>query len=424
MKVLLIGSGGREHALAWKLTKSRRLSKLYAAPGSAAIRSLAEQAPCSAEDFRSVVGFCASRGIDLVAVGPEAPLAAGLADALRHEGVLVFGPGQAAARLESSKSFAKDFMRRHGIPSAASKTFSDLESARASCHEFGFPVAVKADGLAAGKGVRICRDRGEALAALDAFMKDGLLGESGRTVVVEEFLTGQEMTLMGFCDGETFLSLPPCSDHKRLLDGDLGPNTGGMGVVAPTPGVGTDLLERIRGSVVDRTLAGLRADRLSYCGILYCGLMLTPAGPRVLEFNVRFGDPETQAVLPLMDGDLLELMEAAGRGTLSRHSAPWRGAGVCVVLASEGYPENPRTGRPISGLDAAAGPDSLVFHAGTSLEDGTWNTRGGRVLGVTGLGQTLEEARGRAYAAASRIRFEGMQYRSDIGAKTRLETTA
>jgi len=425
VNVLLIGSGGREHALAWKLSQSPLLDKLYAAPGSDAIGALARRPELSAGDFPALARFCGEAEVGLVVVGPEAPLAAGIADALRREGITVFGPGKDAARLESSKSFAKDFMRRHGIPTAASRSHQDPDRARAALAGFGLPVVVKADGLAAGKGVRVCTTRAEAEAAIDDFLVQGAMGDAGSTVVIEEFLRGRETTILGFCDGTTFLPLPPSSDHKRLADGDAGPNTGGMGVFAPTPEADSALLERVRREVGDRVLKGLKADGLRFNGLLYCGLILTAEGPKVLEFNVRFGDPETQAVLPLLRSDLLELMLAASRAELAGRKVLWEGSSVTVVLASEGYPAAPRKGREIRGLDEDGGVDGvLVFHAGTKKAGGRWHTAGGRVLAVTATGSSIGQAREKAYAGASRIAFEGMQMRSDIARSVASEEEA
>ncbi len=426
MKVLLVGCGGREHALAWKIADSPLLDEFYALPGSSAIEAFTKRADIPTEDSGAIAAFCRERKIDLTVIGPEAPLAAGLSDELRGAGVRVFGPSRAAARLESSKAFAKEFMRRHGVPTAGSSVFSNADAARREIARSTFPLVVKADGLAAGKGVRICRDARDAEDAVAAFMEDGVHGEAGRTVVFEEHLCGPEVSLMGLCDGKRFLALPPSSDHKRLLDGGRGPNTGGMGVIAPTPHMDEALRRRIQKDIIEPVLAGMRTDGLDFRGTLYCGLMLTVDGPKVLEFNVRFGDPETQAVLPLLRCDLLELLDATARGNLEGRLLPWDGASVSVVLASEGYPEKPRTGRTIEGLDADDDGETIVFHAGTIRENGLWKTKGGRVLGVTGLGRDLEDARERAYAAAGRIRFDGMQYRRDIGEKATktLERTA
>ena len=416
MNVLLVGSGGREHALAWKLAQSRKLTRLFAAPGSPGIGEYADCVPIAADDHAGLLRFCAESRIAFAVIGPEAPLAAGLADALWAAGVPVFGPKQAAARLESSKAFAKDFMARHGVPAARSAVFTDPAEALKALPAFGLPVVVKADGLAAGKGVRVCATAAEADAAVADFMEGDALGGAGKTLLLEEFLVGRETTLMGFCDGISFLALPPSSDHKRLLDDDKGPNTGGMGVIAPTPEVTPEVLERIRREVTDKVLLGLQADKIDYRGILYCGIILTAAGPKVLEFNVRFGDPETQAVLPLLGSDLLDLMDATVRGNLSRRRLRWSGASVTVVLASEGYPGAPRSGRTISGLETETPPDVFLFHAGIKSEQGVWKTAGGRVLGVTAAGGSVAEARDKAYAAARSIRFDGMHYRKDIGA--------
>ncbi|MFA5140462.1 MAG: phosphoribosylamine--glycine ligase [Elusimicrobiota bacterium] len=414
MNVLLIGSGGREHALAWKLSASPSLGKLYAAPGSSAIAEFAECHPVGALDFPKLAALCKSLDIGLVVVGPEDPLAAGITDTLASEGVRVFGPGKSAARLESSKSFAKDFLERHGIPTARHAVFTDLDQAARGLDGFPLPVVVKADGLAAGKGVMVCRTHEEAVEALEACLSRGSFGDAGKRVVVEEFLEGWETSFMGLCDGSMFLELPPSSDHKRLMDGDVGPNTGGMGVVCPSPLLATEDLIRIRAEIISRVLSGLRKDGLDYHGLLYCGLMMTKAGPKVLEFNVRFGDPETQAVLPLTDCDLLDLMRRAVEGRLAGAALPWRGASVCVVMASEGYPSKPLTGREVS-IPAETDSAAMVFHAGTTREDGRWRTKGGRVLAVTGVGEDLESARRKAYSIVGKIRFDGMQYRRDIG---------
>ncbi|MBI5243355.1 MAG: phosphoribosylamine--glycine ligase, partial [Elusimicrobia bacterium] len=391
--VLILGSGGREHALAWALSRSPGLKKLYAAPGSAGMAALAKPVHIGPLDFAPLESFCHDHCIDLVVVGPEAPLAGGVADALEERGIRVFGPRAAAARLEASKAFAKGFMARHAIPTARHQAFSSFEGARSALPSFGASVVVKADGLAAGKGVRICESRQEAEEALSEFMVKKIHSSAGNAVVLEERLQGREATMMAFCDGRSYRLLPPSQDHKRLLDSDRGPNTGGMGVFAPTPAMTPDLLARIRLEVFDRALSGLQADRLDYRGILYAGLMLTKDGPKVLEFNVRFGDPETQAVLPLLETDLLDLLLATVHGKLSRTDLRWRKASsVCVVLASEGYPEKPKIGRLIEGLDAPM-PEGIVFHAGTRKESGGWRTAGGRVLGVTAVAPSLEEAR-------------------------------
>ncbi len=391
MKVLLIGSGGREHALAWAISKSPDLTKLYASPGSDAISELAELVSGETPE------------VDLVVIGPEVPLAAGLADTLRAKGLLVFGPGQSAARLESSKSFAKQFMEKHGIATARSITVSSREEGLKALSDFPNGVVIKADGLAAGKGVVVCSSREEAEAVLAE--------KPAEPLVLEERLEGPEVSLLGFCDGKRFLALPTSSDHKRLLDKDLGPNTGGMGVIAPAPAMDAAILKKVNQEIVQPTLDGLAKDGLEYRGLLYIGLMLTPDGPKVLEYNCRFGDPETQAVLPIVKSDVLELLTAAAKGDLSGKEIHAEGCAITVVLASEGYPEKPVTGRIIEGLNQEA----LIFHAGTRRDGEHWLTSGGRVLAVTGLGQTHSAAREIAYTAAKKIKFKGSQMRSDIG---------
>ncbi len=397
MDVLVVGSGGREHALVWKLASSPEVGELHAAPGNPGIAGLATCHPLRPEDGDSLLSFCRSREIDLVVVGPEAPLVAGVADVLRHGGVRVLGPGAQAARIEGSKAFAKEVMRAAGVPTAAA-----LDLPRAPC-------VIKADGLAAGKGVFVCRTQAEAE---EAFEKARAFGGS---VVVEELLEGEELSVFALTDGVEAVALPSARDAKRLLDGDEGPNTGGMGAYAPVPGFGAeetaDLVERIHKPV----LAELARRGTPFVGLLYAGLMLTEDGPRVLEFNCRFGDPETQAVLPVIGDDLLEAFTRAADGDLAgvELTEPERAA-VTVVVASPGYPDAPTTGAPIGGLDDAEDAGALVFHAGTALRDGELVSAGGRVLGITGVGETLADARGRAYDAAASIRLEGAQYRSDI----------
>ena len=415
MNVLLVGSGGREHALAWKISQSPKLKTLYAAPGSDAISETAAIADLDVKDHSATAAFCKNKNIGLVVIGPEAPLADGLSDALRSAGVCVFGPSQAAARLESSKSFAKAFLNKHAIPTANYSVQTDLTQARRAAISFGLPVVVKADGLASGKGVRICKTKEELNAALKSFLIEGLHGEAGKRVVIEECLCGPEVSLVGLCDGKNFLEFPPSSDHKRLKDGDEGPNTGGMGVVAPAPALDEETARRVRSDIIEPILKGFASEELEYLGALYIGLMLTPEGPKVLEFNVRFGDPETQAILPLMTGDLLELLDATARGNLAGKDLPWKGAALTVVLASEGYPEAPQTGRGLRNI-----PENddrlLVFHAGTRKNGGAWESTGGRVLGVTGLGGDIASAREKAYRALNAVKLEGAQYRKDIGA--------
>jgi len=415
VNVLLIGSGGREHALAWKLKQSPLLGKLFCVPGSAAIAGLAACPPVKQEDHDGIYGLCAAENISLVVIGPEAPLARGLADFLTGKGVSVFGPSQKGAMLEASKQFAKEFMDRNGIPTAG---FSVLYSAAAAREAVKantkYPVVIKADGLAAGKGVRICAGEAEALLAVEDFMEKRIFGASGSKVVMEEFLTGPEASVMALTDGESALLLPVSRDHKRLLDGNAGPNTGGMGAVCPVE-LGAGEMETVKKEVIQRFLDGLKADRINFRGVIYAGLMLTPEGPRVLEFNVRFGDPETQAVLPVLKSDLLPLLAACAGGRLAGRELELTGETcVAVVAAAPGYPEAPETGAPITGLyDPRPGVE--VFHAGTAKKDDAYITAGGRVLSVTARGSDVREAREKAYSALSGIKFEGMQYRRDIG---------
>ena len=397
MNVLIVGSGGREHALAWKIAQSEGLGDLHAAPGNPGIAGLGTCHPLRPDDSEALLGLCHQLGIDLVVVGPEAPLVAGLADALRHAGVAVFGPGAAAAQIEGSKSFAKDVMQAAGVPTAA-----ELKEPQAPC-------VIKADGLAAGKGVFVCRTQDEVQAALP---KAEVL--EGR-VVVEELLEGEEVSLFALCAGEEALALAPAQDFKRLRDGDEGPNTGGMGSYSPVPAVSAELAEQLVDTVHRPVLAELARRGAPFQGLLYAGLMLTEDGPRVLEFNCRFGDPETQAILPRLQGDLLEALAAAAAGSVAGvELSAGSEAAVTVVLAAPGYPDAPENGAPLSGLERAEEEGALVFQAGTALRGGEVVSAGGRVLNVTALGESVAEARERAYRAVGRIEFPGVQYRHDI----------
>jgi phosphoribosylamine--glycine ligase len=421
-KVLLVGSGGREHALAWKLASSPRLTALHAAPGSDAIAELATcHSDVSAGDVDALVRLALGLAVDLVVVGPEEPLARGLADRLEQAGVAVFGPSRAAARLESSKAFARQFMRRHGIPGAEFRVFDDEAAARAFVRARGGPCVVKADGLAAGKGVAVCDGPDAAEAALAEIMGGRRFGAAGSRVVIEERLFGEEASYYAVSDGRHVVTLAAAQDHKRALDGDRGENTGGMGAYSPTPVLDAAAEKRVLEEIVHPTLRGMAAEGSPYRGVLYVGLMLDAAGaPRVVEYNARFGDPETQPLVLRLQDDLLPLLLAAARGGLEKLPAPaFRDAAVCVVLASGGYPRDYAVGKPISGLEALAGePDVVVFHAGTRRRaDGGFETAGGRVLGVTALAPCVGEARERAYAAADRIRFDAMHLRRDIAAR-------
>ena len=417
MKVLLVGGGGREHALAWKLAQSEHLGALVAAPGNPGIAAHAECAAVKDGDLDELVALARRERPDLVVVGPELPLALGLADRLRAAGMSVFGPSQAAARIESSKAFAKDLMARHGIPTAAFHVFTRAEAARAYCRELGAPVVVKTDGLAAGKGAIVCASLDEADRAVALCLEDGAFGDAGRTVVVEEFMTGEEVSFFALSDGVSALPFGAAQDHKTVWDGDRGPNTGGMGAYSPAPVFDTEVQERAMAQIVRPTIAALAKEGCPYQGVLYVGLMLTSAGPRVVEFNCRFGDPECQAILPRLDQDLLPLLEAVAHGRGLPASLAWRReASVCVVAASGGYPGPYDTGVTITGVEEAGRLAGVtVFHAGTARRDGVLVTAGGRVLGVQALGEDIAGAIARAYAALDRIAFPGMHARRDIG---------
>jgi phosphoribosylamine--glycine ligase len=415
--VLLVGGGGREHALAWKIAQSPRLHRLVAAPGNPGIARHAECAAVRDNEIDDLVALAKRESADLVVVGPELPLSLGLADRLRQAGLAVFGPSQAAARLESSKAFSKDLMGRYGIPTARFKIFQDAAAARRYCRELGAPLVVKADGLAAGKGAIVCRTLDEADGALRLFLEEGAFGAAGRTVVVEEFMEGEEASFFVVTDGTSALPFQAAQDHKTIFDGDRGPNTGGMGACSPAPVMDAATDRRVMDEIVTPTIAAMAKEGAPYAGVLYVGLMITKDGPRVVEFNCRFGDPECQAILPRLDEDILPVFDAVARGRGLPASLRWRHeSSVCVVLASRGYPAAPKVGDPISGLDdAGALPGVNVFHAGTACRDRSLVTSGGRVLGVQALGPDIRSAIARAYEAVDRIRFDGMQFRRDIG---------
>ena len=411
----MLGGGGREHALCWSLAKHH---EVLCAPGNAGIAQVATVHDCDPTDTAAIRELAVRQGVDLVVVGPEAPLVAGVADTLTAAEIPVFGPTAEAARIEGSKAFAKEVMEAAGVATAGYWSGSDPEQARGALEDFDPPYVVKADGLAAGKGVRICADRDEAEQAITDLMVEQTLGAAGSMVVIEEFLDGPEMSVFGVCDGTDVVLLAPAQDFKRAYDGDQGPNTGGMGAYSPYPFAAADY-ERLKTTVFKPVLAEMASRGMRYVGVLYAGLILTSDGPKVLEFNARFGDPETQVVLPRLQSDLGELLAAAAGGRLASVPAPaWdERACVTVVLASGGYPGSYATGKPISGLDDAAGVEgALVFHAGTAAQDGAATTAGGRVLAVSGLGATVAEARDTAYAAADRITFDGLQRRDDIAA--------
>jgi len=413
MNVLLIGSGGREHALAWKIAQSPRLTKLYIAPGNAGTAACGENVSFDINNHSMVIRFCEEKQIDLVLIGPEIPLAAGLADSLLGGGIRCFGPTQAVAQIEASKVFAKNFMTRHNIPTARYAAFKEFEDAMAHLENVDYPVVIKASGLAAGKGVILPETLSEAKATLESILIKKTFGKAGNEVVIEERLTGEEVSLMAFTDGKTIVPMLPAQDHKRLLDGDNGPNTGGMGAYAPAPIFTSDLMEDALESVLKPAIDGLRNEGTPFVGVLYAGLILTSGGLRVLEFNCRFGDPETQAVLPLLETDLLDIAEACVNGNLEDVNIRWKdGAAVCVVLASEGYPEKVESGKQIT---VSPLPEDMVcFHAGTKNENGKIVTAGGRVLGLVAWAGDINSAIHKVYSNVENISFDGMQYRKDI----------
>lgn len=412
MNVLLIGSGGREHALAWKLAQSPLLEKLCIAPGNPGTASIGENIPVDATNIELILDIARRKQIGLVVVGPEAPLAAGLADACHAAGIAVFGPTRAAAQLESSKAFAKQIMRGANVPTAETHIFTDTQDAATFARQSRRPWVVKADGLASGKGV-VVADTVEA--TLDAIAQLGRT-HAGHTLLLEEHLHGREVSVLALCDGERLLALPPAQDHKRLCDGDHGPNTGGMGAFAPSPLVDDALLGEIVELMLLPVVRELAVQGTPFRGVLYAGIMLTAAGPYVLEFNARFGDPETQVLMPLIDGDLLVALVACAENRLDPAMLTWKNAAAaCVVLAAAGYPDAPRTGDPIIGLESIDDPNTLVFHAGTEWQAGQICTSGGRVLSVTSVGERLDVAVEQAYASIEYLAFDGMQYRRDIG---------
>jgi phosphoribosylamine---glycine ligase len=423
MNVLVVGSGGREHALVWKLKQSPTVGRLYCAPGNAGIAELAELVPIRADDLEGLRAFAKDRAIDLTVVGPENPLVHGIVDLFTADGLAIFGPTRAAARLEGSKVFSKEFMVRHKIPTARFSSFEGNDSTPAErfLQTMSLPVVVKADGLAAGKGVLICTTRAEAVDAVRHMMLEKAFGEAGRIIVIEEFLQGEEVSVFAISDGERFALLAPAQDHKRIFDGDKGKNTGGMGAYAPAPILTPELKARVVREIVRPTLDGMRSEGTAYRGCLYVGLMLTADGPKVLEYNCRFGDPETQVVVPLIDGDLATILHAAATGRLDPSSVGIHGASaVTVVMASRGYPDAYDVGKEIRGLDAvSAERGEVVFHAGTRREGSRIVSAGGRVLAVTAIGYSheLESTIADAYRIVHRIAFDGAYYRSDIGKK-------
>jgi len=416
MKVLVIGSGGREHALVWKLTRSPKVTQVYCAPGNAGIAQLAQCVDVGPTDLDRLVSFVREMRIDLTIVGPEEPLCRGIVDRFEQAGLRIFGPRKAAAELEGSKVFSKRLMTQYLIPTATARTFDDFDRARQFLEGADFPVVIKADGLAAGKGVFVVKDLDEACEALETCLIEKKFGDSGVRVLVEEFLQGDEASVLAFTDGKTIAVLPSARDYKRAFDGDEGPNTGGMGAFSPTPDLTPEIMDQVVGQILVPIVHAMNREGRSYRGMLYAGLMLTKGGPKVLEFNVRFGDPEAQPVLMRLKTDLVTILEAVLDGKLEELEIEYdERPSCCIVLASGGYPGPSRNGLPIHGLDRVESSESLqVFHAGTARRGGDVVTSGGRVLGVTALGATLAEARDRAYEAAGKISFEGMRYRKDI----------
>ena len=416
MKVLVVGGGGREHAICWKLAQSPKVTELYCAPGNGGIAQVAQCVPIKATDVEAMVAWAKEHAMDFVMVAPDDPLALGMVDALEAAGIPAFGPRANAAVIEASKAFSKELMKKYHIPTAKYETFTDMDGALAYVRAQGAPIVVKADGLALGKGVVVAQTVSEAEEAARAMMADAKFGAAGARVVVEECMTGPEVTVLCFSDGEHLVPMPSSRDHKRAFDGDSGPNTGGMGAISPAPGYTPVLAAQCMEEIFLPTIAALKAEGRPFQGVLYFGLMLTPQGPKVVEYNARFGDPECQAVLSLLESDLMDIFLACRAGTLDQADIRWRdGSACCLVLASGGYPAKYQTGYPISGLDQA-GETATVFHAGTRrAENGAILTSGGRVLGVTAVGDTLASAIDSAYRSASHVSFQDMHFRTDIG---------
>jgi len=418
MKVLVIGSGGREHALVWKIAQSSLVEKIYAAPGNAGIAGLAECVSIGADDIGGLLKFAVEKKIDLTVVGPEAPLVAGIVDAFAEKGLAIFGFDSKGSRLEGSKVWAKEFMKTHGIPTAEFRVFGNATAAIKAVETGQFPYVIKADGLAAGKGVIVAKTARDARSAIELMMKTRAFGPAGERIVTEEFLTGEEISILAVSDGATYRLFVSSQDHKRARDNDEGPNTGGMGAYAPVGLYDAQLDARVRSEIIEPTFAGMKEEGVTGAGVVYFGIMVTGKGPKVLEYNCRFGDPETQVILPLFGGDLAQVMYEAARGKLA--DVPFEngsGAAACVVLASGGYPGPYQKGYPVEGLDGARERGCIVFHAGTALKDGAIVTAGGRVLGVTGTAPTLKEALDTAYRGVDSIRFTGCFSRRDIGKK-------
>lgn len=421
MRVLVIGSGGREHALVWKIKQSPKVEKIFCAPGNAGTSEFADNIPIAADDIEGLLQFAMKKEIGLTVVGPEQPLVMGIVDRFEVKGLRIFGPSASAAELEGSKSFSKDIMQKYGLPTAEYKIFTSAESATKYIQAKNCPLVVKADGLAAGKGVLLCRSSREALVAVDTIMRQRLFGEAGDQIVVEEFLEGQEISVLAFSDGQTVLLMDSAQDHKAVYDGDIGPNTGGMGAYSPAPVFTEIMRQKVRDKIMLPMVRAMQQEGRTYKGILYAGLMLTKTGPQILEFNARFGDPETQPLMVRMETDIIPLFEACIDGTLGQCQVNWKNkSSVCVVMTAEGYPGTYQKGEIISGLqNANSTPEVVVFHAGTKEKDGKVLTNGGRVLGVTATGANTESAIQRAYDAVGKVNWRGVHYRKDIGSRGR-----
>ncbi len=417
MNILVLGAGGREHAICWKLRQSEKVKELYCAPGNGGTGFHATNVNLDVSKHKKVASFCKKNRVDLVVVGPEAPLAVGITDDLRKAGIAVFGPLYAAARLESSKIFAKELMGRYGVPTARFRVFDDFERARTYILDSDLPVVVKAYGLAAGKGVIIANTHEEAIESARKMLIGREFGSAGRRIIVEEFLSGREASILVVTDGDAVIPLATSQDHKRAYDGDTGPNTGGMGAFSPTPLIGKKAFKEIMSRIIEPTIRGLKNEKIDYQGVLYAGIMMTEDGPKALEYNVRFGDPETQAILPRMRSDLAELLMNAATGQLAGTTLEWdERESVCVVLAAEGYPGEYDKGKEITGIIEAMDAQAIIFHAGTKYDGDKLVTSGGRVMSVVGMGDGMKQATESAYRGVSKIHFDGMWYRSDIGA--------
>jgi len=419
VKVLVIGSGGREHALVWKIAQSKEVKQIFVAPGNAGIAEIAQCVDIAADDIQGLVKFAKTNRIGLTVVGPEIPLVKGIVDEFEKANLRAFGPNALAARLEASKIFSKQIMEKAGVPTAHCEIFNDSDQAKGYIKSISVPMVVKADGLAQGKGVIVAKTREEAIDAVTSIMEEKAFGESGKQLIVEECLVGEEASILVLCDGENFVPLVSSQDHKRIFDNDEGPNTGGMGAYSPAPVITDKLMKEVLNKVIKPVIQEMIKIGCPYKGVLYAGLMITEQGPKVLEFNVRFGDPETQAILPRLNTDLMEVMQASIDGKLGMMKLSWKKDNcVCVVLSSGGYPGKYQKGKEISGLDELKGKDGVVvFHAGTKLDDRKILTNGGRVLGATALGENIEAAIKNTYQAIDKIKFEGMHFRRDIGAR-------